>query len=431
MLIEFSVENYLSFKDKITFSMLASSRKSSEENNDALFDANNQKFIKSAIIFGANASGKSNLLTALHFMKKKILSSSSSSSHEVVSNFKLDSACDDLSSTFEIVFLVENKSSLSYLDYLEFRYGFKIKREVVVSEWLFGRFTAQESMLFTRKSNEFEIGSKYKEAKKVYKTLGKINQELMFLKVMADIKGEEDDITSMVIGFFKKINNITFIRDMNLWTVTQAVSENPRLKKMILNMLRVVDLGIEDFLVLEEDFLNNHALNESVKTIRKRKKLKSIHKVYDNQVLTKNTVEFDFNVEESEGTRRFFAIIGPLLEALDKSEIVIIDELDSKMHPLLLLFIIKLFNSSFNKKCAQLIATAHNTILLDKDILRRDQIYFAEKSLSGISSIYSLSDFQHYRKDATYSKDYLLGKLGAIPYISDISSIFEEDDNGK
>ncbi|MBI9030713.1 ATP-binding protein [bacterium] len=425
MLIEFSVENYLSFKDKITFSMLASSRKPSEENKDALFDANNQRFIKSAIIFGANASGKSNFLKALHFMKSKILSAFS---QEVVSNFKLDSACDALPLSFEIVFLVENKSSLSNLDYLEFRYGFSIKKEVIENEWLFGRFTAQESMLFIRKGNQFEIGSKYKEAKKVYKTLGKINQELMFLKVMADIKGEEDDITSMVIGFFQKINNITFIRDMNLWTVTQAVSENPRLKKMILNMLKVVDLGIEDFLVLDEDFLYNHARNEYVKTIRKRKKLKSIHKVYDNQVLTNNTVEFDFNEDESEGTRRFFAIIGPLIEALDKSEIVIIDELDSKMHPLLLLFIIKLFNSSFNKRCAQLIATAHNTILLDKDILRRDQIYFAEKSLSGISSIYSLSDFQHYRKDATYSKDYLLGKLGAIPYISDINSIFEEDE---
>jgi AAA15 family ATPase/GTPase len=425
MLIEFSVENYLSFKDKITFSMLASSRKSSEENKDALFEANKQKFIKSAIIFGANASGKSNFLKALHFMKSKILDASS---HELVSNFKLDSACDAEPSSFEIVFLVENKSSLSSLDYLEFRYGFQIKKEVVESEWLFGRFTAQESMLFIRKGNDFEIGSKYKEAKKVYKTLGKINQELMFLKVMTDIKGEEDDITSMVKGFFQKINNITFIRDMNLWTVTQAVSENPRLKKMILNMLKVVDLGIEDFLVLDEDFLYNQAQNDSVKTRRKIKKLKSIHKVYENQIMTKNTVEFDFYKDESEGTKRFFAIIGPLLEALDKSEIVIIDELDSKMHPLLLLFIIKLFNSSFNKNCAQLIATAHNTILLDKDILRRDQIYFTEKSLSGISSIYSLSDFQHYRKDATYSKDYLLGKLGAIPYISDVNSLFEEDE---
>lgn len=424
MLIEFSVENYLSFKDKVTFSMLSSTSKSKEENSDALFELNNQTFLKSAMIYGANASGKSNLLQGLSFIRSKVLDFPR---QPPLANFKLDTSSAEKPSTFEIIFLAKNISEMSKLEYLEFRYGFQLKEDKVVTEWLFGRFTAQESMLFTRKGDAITIGARFKEAAKVHRTLGKINQENLFLSLMIDIKGEQDKITSMLITFFKKLRNLTGIRDFNFWKFTNSLSNSEKYKPIILKMLKSADIGIEDFYVTEKNLTRKIRPTNGVEEKYTRKTLKSQHNVYSNQKLSSEKEEFDFQTEESDGTKMFFTIVGPILKALKDSEIIVIDELDAKLHPKLLILIVNIFNSPLNKYGAQLIATVHNTILLDKDILRRDQIYIVDKSLSGESSVYALSEFAKYRKDANYENDYLMGKLGGIPFIGNIDFLWDEE----
>jgi AAA15 family ATPase/GTPase len=421
MLLEFIVENFMSFKDKTTFSMLAASKKSKDELDGAIIDINKASLLKSVAIYGANASGKSNLLKAISFIKKKILDKG-----KIPDNYyyKLDISCKNKPTTFEITFMANNLTKISKQKNIELRYGFQIKENKIIAEWLFGRFTAQESMLFIRENDIFNFGTKFSEGKKVYKALGSINSEYLFVKLMNDIKGDKDNITSMLVNWFEAVHDITGIKDLAFWPITSKMCQDDAFKRKLVMMLKIADVGIIDFNEIKED----HNLNDRGEEIsRKSIKLKTIHNQYNGGDLLSDKVEFDFLKEESQGTQKFFSILGPILQAMKKSQVLIIDELDARLHPMLVTTIIQLFNSKLNTSNAQLICTVHNAILLNNDILRRDQIYIVDKSKAGTSSLYSLSDIENYRKDAIFSKDYLLGKLGGVPYIGNIESIFDQE----
>jgi len=170
MLLEFQVENYLSFKEKTKLSMIASPSVSKGELEDALFSINNIRILKSVAIFGANASGKSNLLNAIGFMNNFIFDSAKESTFgkEInVKNFKLSDDSINKPSIFEMTFMTKNKSDYSSKEYIEFRYSFQLDRHKVKAEWLFVRFTALESKLFTRVEDDIQIGEKFKEGKQI------------------------------------------------------------------------------------------------------------------------------------------------------------------------------------------------------------------------------------------------------------------------
>ena len=421
MLLEFSVENFMSFKEKTTFSMLASSKKTKDELDSAIFEINNTNILKSVAIYGANASGKSNLIKALFFIRKKVLSYGNIPKNYY---YKLDVSCKNKPTTFEITFMANNLTNISQKKYIELRYGFQIKENNIISEWLFGRFTAQESMLFTRKEDVFNFGTKFGEGKKVYKAIGEINSESLFVSLMKDIKGDKDSITNMLVMWFEKLQNVTDIKDIGFWPITSRMCNDNNFKRKLVKMLKIADMGIVDFNEIAEDI----NINTTQEDLHKKKiKLETSHDQYNGADLLPDKIKFDFQKEESQGTRKFFSIIGPILQAIENSEVVVIDELDARLHPMLVTTIIQLFNSKINKYNAQIICTVHNTILLNNDLLRRDQIYIVEKTKAGASSLYSLSDIENYRKDAIFSKDYLLGKLGGVPYIGNIESIFEEE----
>jgi len=433
MLLEFQVENYLSFKERTKLSMVASSIK---ELPEAVFTVDKYKLLRSAAVFGANASGKSNLLKAISFMKNFVLESAKESTYgkEIeVDNFKLSEETRNKPSAFEMTFIVKDKEGFSKEGNIIYRYGFQIDRKMVRSEWLFARFTAQESTLFTRIDDEINIGDKFKDGKQVYGALGKINKTTLFLSQIAAIKGDNARMTSGIMKCFWDLRDISAIANDNFIGITADMMEVSQTKAKIIRALALADICIEDIIVNREENRYKEPSNdlEEMNPEKENKSivyLETIHKVYDKDKEFTGRTVFDFRNNESDGSKKFFAVIGPILLALKLGNILLIDEIDARLHPNLCLLIISLFNSkNSNPKGAQLIFATHNTLMMDKRYLRRDQIYLVEKDKYGASMLYSLLDYKSVRNDASYNKDYLMGKYGAVPYLGNFETLFTEE----
>ena len=433
MLLEFQVENYLSFKENANLSMIASSSRSGKEPSDSVIDTGKYRILSSAAIYGANASGKSNFLTAIQFMKELIFDSARESQvgDEIkVNRFKLNSVCDQQPSTFEMTFLVhafeyENKK----ID-IVFRYGFQVDRKRIHSEWLFGRFTSQESKLFIRAGNEIKIGTKFNEGKQVYKAIGKIRETTLFLSLIASIKGENAIITDNIMKWFMKLQDISAIANDNFYGITADLMSKEGMKEQIIKAFCLADICIEG-IILKEKPVDINDFPKFIRADLEKKDLdklhtlsvKSQHKKYNKDKEEIGIEVLDFDREESDGSKKFFALIGPVLDSLKHGLVLVIDEIDARLHPSLCDLLIGLFNSkTTNKNHAQLIFATHNTLIMNRRMLRRDQIYFVEKDKYGESELYSLLDYKKVRSDASYDKDYLLGKYGAVPYLGNFES---------
>ncbi|MBI5634476.1 MAG: ATP-binding protein [Nitrospirae bacterium] len=422
MLIEFNTANVLSLKDKATLSMVASSDNALEENN--VFSAGNFKLLRSAVVYGANASGKSNLLTAMSFMRHMVINSSkdTQASEEIdVDSFKLSEACDGKPSLFEAVFICAGG---------KYRYGFEVDRQRVQSEWLFHSAKVREAALFTREGDHIQVNeSRFKEGKALEE---KTRENALFLSVCAQFNGK---ISKEILAWF---NSIQFIHGASSGIrplgVTVNMLNDPLQKKRILEMSRIADLGIDDLqghtkeITLESlpkdmpDEMKKKILSKGIMEIE----VKTIHLKYDSKNKEVGSVSFDLYDNESAGTLKFLGMAGPILDCLDKGRILVIDELDARLHPLLTRSIVSLFNSPTNRSNAQMIFASHDTGLLDKNLFRRDQIWLAEKDRYGATILYSMAELKGIRKEASFGKDYILGKYGAIPFIGDPSRLFCE-----
>lgn len=439
MLLEFQVANFLSFKDNNQLSMFASTSRSKKESTDSIIERDKYRVLSSVALYGANASGKSNFLAAIKFMKRIIFNSARESAigEEInVNKFRLDSSCDQQPSMFEITFLVSGVEFKGKKKDIVFRYGFEADKEKIHSEWLFGRFTSQESKLFVRIENDIDFGEKFSEGRKVYTAIGSVNQKSLFLSVVASLKGESALITDSIIAWFRNLQDISGIGDNRIYGITADLMEGkPEFKKQVIKAMCLADICIEDFSIEKKPFDSNKLpdfikleIGEKHAKNLQELVLKSYHKKYDENKKFIQLEEFDFKREESDGSKKFFALIGPVLQALENGFVLVIDEIDARLHPNLCEVLIFLFNSKeLNKNNAQLLFATHNTNIMQRRMLRRDQIYFVEKDKYGESRLYSLFDYKKVRDDASYDKDYLLGKYGAIPNLNDFESLLSED----
>ena len=237
MLLEFQVENYLSFKENNTLSMIASPSKSKKEISDAIITKKNYKILSSVALYGANASGKSNYLRAIHFMKKLIFDSARESQvgEDIeVKSFKLSSDTENEPSSFEMTFIVHNVMYKNEPNDVAFRYGFQVSKERIHTEWLFGRFTTQESLLFTRVLDDFKFGPKFNEGKRVFKAIGGIRKTTLLLSLIAAIKGENAPITHSIMTWFKKLQDLTDIADGNIFSITASLMDKKEMKDRII-----------------------------------------------------------------------------------------------------------------------------------------------------------------------------------------------------
>jgi len=414
MLVQFSVGNFLSFKDIVTFSMVASARKEHSETN--LFVAKDKlKLLKSAVVYGANASGKSNLVRAMRFMRDFALNSSKDEGKIKVTNFKLSSETENKPSLFEIIFIHES---------IRYRYGFQVDQEKVVREWLFYVPIRKETQLFVREGNTFEIGTHFSKEGKGIEERTRANA--LFLSTVAQFNGE---ISLGILKWFKRFKVISTLTDFRFVPFTIGQLKDETARQEILNFLKKADLGIED-ISLEETEIKYEELSEQDRLRAGpdgkvfNVQIRTSHQKFDNENKAIASVKFDLGREESEGTKKFFALSGPFLDSLKKGYVLVVDELDSRLHPILIKFLVSLFHSNeANALNAQLVFASHNTNLFNRSIFRRDQIWLTEKNKYGATDLYSLVEYK-VRNDASFEKDYILGKYGAIPLIREAGSLF-------
>jgi uncharacterized protein len=421
MLIEFSVANLLSFKERATFSMAASNDDTLQESN--VFEVGKRRLVKSAVVYGANASGKSNLLTAMGVMRHMVLTSSkdTQANEEIdVNPYKLSTECDDKPSLVEIVFMTGEAT---------YRYGFEADHKRIHSEWLFTVPSTREAELFTREGQRVRVNAnRFKEGKGLEL---KTRENALFLSVCAQFNGE---LSKSLLLWFREFRFVSGLADLDYLAVTVdklGVSEH---KTQILEMTKVADLSVADLEGRKEKWtmeslpkdMPDEAKREIIKQGVMFVELKTIHRKFGKNNKEIGAVAFDLEEDESGGTQKLLALAGPLLDTLETGKVLIIDELDARLHPLLTRAIVSLFNSSTNRKNAQLVFASHDTTLLDAKYFRRDQIWFTEKNQYGATSLYSLIELRGVRKEASFGKDYILGKYGAIPFIGDANWLFCE-----
>ncbi len=427
MLIEFSVGNYRSFKEQVTFSMVAANlvakEKQLDENNVFTVDKE-LKLLKSAAIYGANSSGKSNLATALNFMQWFMVNSSkeTQSTDEInVEPFRLSTETENKPSYFELVFLMDGR---------KYRYGFEVSRERVISEWLFYVPNVRESKLFERNSNDFKVTKSYK-ADSIQK---RTRSNALFLSVSAQFNVE---LAEKILEWTTdKLNIISGLHDQAYLDYTVKCLMNGENKTDIIQLIKKLDLGISEIQVEQEDITIDQLPDEISDELKKllittvggkATSIGTIHKKFDKDGSYKLIEHFDLRHHESQGTQKLFSLAGPLVTALKKGETIVIDEFDAKFHPLISLAIVELFNSKVtNPNNAQLIFMTHDTNLLSNKLFRRDQIWFTEKNIYGATDLYSLAEYK-VRNDASFESDYIKGRYGAVPYIGNLNHLLNSN----
>jgi uncharacterized protein len=434
MLIQFSIKNFRTFKERASLSLIASNydQGTREKENIINDDKFHLRILKSAVVYGANASGKSKFIEALMFMKRFVVSSSKESQKGdpiKVEPFRLSVETENKGSEFEIIF-VHNK--------FMYRYGFEVDKERVISEWLYCKQKIKEIELFYRNYQSFDIHPRSFSKGSTLVREGLIRDNALLLSVAAQFN-EPSSIS--VMEWFKSVRTISGLREEAYEAYTMGRTEKPEHKKEILKLLKAADLGIQDIVLKKLDIQNlpKDMPKELKEIIEEKSKdegaqfvsdILTAHRKYDSNNKTIGKVDFSMEEDESSGTGKFFALTGPILNSLENGDPLIVDELDSKLHPNLVCKIVALFNSKdLNPKNAQLIFNTHDTNLLSSGLFRRDQIWFTEKDKFGAAKIYSLADFKSdaVRKDELFEENYIRGKYGATPLLSFFDSIIENE----
>ncbi len=421
MLIQFTVGNFKSFKEKASLSLEATQDDWLEDDNIA--NSQNHRLVKAAAIYGPNAGGKSNFLMAMERFRELVKESSKDTQKGEpipVSPFRLHTATETAPSFFEAVFLHKGT---------RYRYGFEATREAIQSEWLFRQFDSiRETRMFTREKEMIDSSSSFHEGHGLEKLT---RPNALFLSVVAQFNGE---ISGEVMSWMNQFRSVSGIEDANYMDFTAKRLNDPEFGPLIRELVKKADTGIDDLKrqeiaaeqlptmipkglpePLREHFLKIAAAGAfSVKTFHKR---------FNSDNLPSGSVEFDLKIEESAGTQKFVALTGPFLHTLSKGSILFVDELEARLHPLLTKALVALFNTSANRNGAQLIFATHDEGLLDPHRIRRDQVWFVEKNEMGDSKLYCLDEFKGVRKEAKFAKEYLLGQFGGIPRLGDLQGV--------
>lgn len=428
MLIEFTVGNFLSFRDKKTLSLNATAVKEHVDTN--IIQAGRHKLLRSGVIYGANSSGKSNLIKAMSMMSWLVSKSfeRSSASDLEVTPFLLQVENENKPSFFEVIFL---------LNEIRYRYGFEVTNDAVQAEWLFETKKNTEKALFIREYDGIDVMKNFPEGKDLEE---KTRDNALFLAVVDQFNGKT---AKSIMSWFNNFAAISGLSHESYTMVTYKLLDDDDTKHLLQDFYNTTDLGFDQVKLIKKEFDASRLPKEMPESIMQELSTKlqgkmmvnarTLHKKYDGNNKLVGSVEFDMDSQESSGTNKVFNISGPVFDVLNDGGVLVIDELDASLHPLLTLAITKLFNSpEHNPKDAQLIFATHDTNLLSYGNYRRDQIYFVEKDEYGASDLYSLVEYKEegenkaVRKDRSFEKDYVQGRYGAIPFIGNLSDIAKE-----
>ena len=396
MLCQFTVKNYKSIRDEVTFDMQAAAI--SEHEDKVIIDKAGEQFLPVSAIYGPNGGGKSNVLEAMHTLAAKVLRPLYATTDNdervflqkklIIEPFAFSEETKNEPTEFEIFFRTETA---------EYRYILHVKRDVVVYESLdrVKLDTGRRSALFER---DEEIVLKGVFAK--LKISDELSATLPLLSYLG-ITYKKNEVVKDVLEWFEY--EIDFLNYGNpIEELRMAISNSDDVKQLMLDMIQEMDLDIVDFRVVEDE-------NDRID-------------VYTKHLVDGYETELNL-LEESSGTKKLFGLMPFIAASLLTGTVLVIDELDAKIHPVLLRHIIMMFNDmSINKKKAQLIFTSHDLSTMNSEVFRRDEIWFVAKGNAQNSKLYSLVEFKNdkgesVRKDAKFDKQYLEGKYGADPYL--------------
>ena len=412
MLIEFSVKNFLSFKDKAILSM---EKGNGDENIDNIIFNDITDLVKNAAIYGANASGKSNILKAFTCAILMIRNSNLMSVGEkwsYIKPFLFDETSKNKPSEFEFTFITNN---------VKYKYFFSADQNRIYEESLDVYNSQKPTNIFTRKdTNIYEFSN---DKNKLASLAANNTENKLFLSTATTWNYEKTK--DAFLWFTKTIDTYdSFNKIMDKDLIDY--SENEELKKFSLKLLKEADILIKNISVnYEEKEIEGTIADMPIIPIVKKVDIELEHEVVDEENNI-HTYKLNFK-DESSGTKVLFAFAPFLKRAFEETKVIIVDELEKSMHPKLVEFIVKLFNNKdINKVNSQLIFTTHATNLLNLEILRRDQIWFVEKNpLNGNSELYPLDSFS-VRKDENIQKGYINGRYGAVPFIKDVDLWLED-----
>lgn len=424
MIIEFSVKNFRSIKEQQTLSLVKGKGDEMAAQNSFTPDAKSSvPLLHSCAIYGANASGKSNLIKAMATMRKIVISSARDTQRGddlPVEPFLFSEESKNQPTEFEISFITEG---------VRYQYGFSLTQKRIHEEWLFaypeGRSQCWLSRVFIAETQSYDWKPcpYLKGKKKLWQEATRSNA--LFLSTAIHLNSEQlRPIYDWFTDFFHVIPNAHVHHGF-----TVSLCKKDEYKQKVMRFLKSADLDIQDFIMESAvfdrekvkfpadipDALKDKLLEELKDEIVN---IKTVHRSDQGQV-----VYLDMD-DESDGTQKLFAFAGPIIDVLENGYVLFVDELHNHLHPKMVFFLVALFhNPKTNPKNAQLIFTTHETSILNQEIFRRDQIWFCEKDDKQYTVLYPLSDFSPRKGAENLERNYLAGRYGALPYIRSLWDI--------
>jgi len=422
MIVDFTIKNYLSIQDEVTLSFLANSKKDSGEYKKISVEDGRYKLYPFSAIYGANASGKTNVIKALNDFQYFVMTSNRAELDEPLSvykPFKLDKASLESPTEFSIEFVTNG---------MRYRYSIAFTKTKVINEELYFFPNVQSVLLFHRDEDlNVKYGSSFKGEKKSLEVFLLPNK--LFLSLVANSK---NNILDDVYRFFRDeiVIHVQMDSSRNLvYSTTRELRKNAEFKKKVIAFLQAADLGVTDLMLRKREIKNSDVFKfpdnmpEEIKEMIKEdlsSKPFLGHAVYDNGEKTDEIEFFNLETEESSGTIKMYDLASEILGTLETGDTLVVDEFNSGMHPALNEFLTMLFmNPEINKNDAQLLVATHDVCALDMQVLQREQIWFANKSPEGVTDLYSLDEFDKnvVRENGKYGKFYMDGRFEAVPAI--------------
>jgi hypothetical protein len=405
MLLEFSCSDHKSIKDPVLFSTVASK---DTINEDSLYMYGSTRVLRTAVIYGANGSGKSNFVDAIQFVKNLVINSINHQPGQGILQkpHKLSGA--DAESKYAIQFVTNG---------IRYAFGFTLKHLLVIEEYLYYFPSGRQVKIYERDETGFTAGNKFKNRFETCRDVLKPNR--LFLSCAANFSNVDEIATAF--SFFR--DELVIYRGLGTdnWMEysMEQISTNPAMKKVVLSFLQSLGTGIKDIRVkIDKTNMQDSDLPPFLADEFKAMLLSNPVKKIDAKVVY-STFETDLMTEESVGVRKLFEMLCPFIDIIIRGKVLVCDELEASLHESILHGLVTLFRQIKSEKFAQLIFTTHDTSILDLDLFRRDQVWFTEISQdSRATELYSLAEIKNVRKGENVSKGYIMGKYGAIPMLN-------------
>ena len=416
MLIDFSVSNYKSIKDEVVLNLVADHGKEHRQSNVMIptlsSGGRSTPLLRSAVIYGPNAAGKTNILMALRAFCEIVERSARGLDELPVVPFRLDQEFEGQPTVMEATFISDG---------VRYQYGFEATSTAVVREWLFAWPRGRVQVWFERGPDiqgGFRFGHKLTGDREVWRRATR--EDALLLSTAASLNSKQ---LQPVFHWFDRRLRVAGIHGWNNSFSVKCCRDER--KDRVLRFLRAADLAISDVRLVENEEINISRVEEGEnnKLAKKRTELQILHELPDGIF-----AELDLK-EESRGTRKIFSLAGPWLDALENGYVVAFDEMHGYLHPSLVKFLVQCFhNPRTNPKGAQLIFSTHETAILSQDIFRRDQVWFCQRNEKQETTLYPLTTFHPRKGVENLERGYLAGRYGAVPFIPQDFSLSGDSD---